>query len=133
VKEGRLCISCLPGRKGTCSNMTQVHAHGRTTTPHPSQTNQTPTETVEPEGTVNTSDHTTTDCPGVILPVGDVNPMYPTPATMVSPLHAANSGNQREIATPRARSINSNDSVTTLPHELPSYTPLSSSVFVWSK
>ena len=58
--------------------MTQVHAHGRTTTPHPTQTNQTPTETVEPEGTVNTSDHTTTDCPGVILPVGDVNPMYPT-------------------------------------------------------
>ena len=133
VKEGRLCTSCLPGRKETCSNITQVHAHGRTTTPHPNQTNQTRRETVEPEGTVNTSDHTTTDCHGVIPPAGDVNPPYPTPAPLGSPMHAANSGNQRETATLHARSMNSNDSVTSLPYKLPSYITLPSSAFVWSE
>ena len=88
MKEGRLCVSCLPGRKGTFSNTTQAHLHGRTTTPHSTQMNQTPTETVEP-----VSDHTTTDCHGVIEPAGNVNALYPIPAPMVSPLHAANSEN----------------------------------------
>ena len=132
VKDGRLCTSCLPGRKGTCSNTTEVHAHGRTTTPHPSQTNQTRRETVAPEGTVNTSDQTITDCCSVIPPARDVNPPYPTPAPLISPMHAANSGDQRETTTPNARSMNSNDSVTPLPYKLPLYTTLSSSVVrVW--
>ena len=49
-------------------------------------------------------------------------------------MHAANSGNHRELATPHStRRMNSNDSVTPLPYELPSNTTLSSSALVWSE
>ena len=79
--------------------MTQVHAHGRTTTPHLNQTNQTWREAVEPEGTVNTSDHTTTltNLHGVIPSTENLYSPYPTPAPLVGPMHAANSGNQLHL------------------------------------